>query len=200
MNTTGRKAFYVLTPFLALMLLATSRNTQAQTTAPRFEVTHYSIYSDLFPTTHLLKARAKIDFVPQVGMSSIGFELHGALKVSSVVDSTRKNLNYRQDGLNLNVDFQSALQPSQSTSITVEWRNAGQRGRQSGGKLEARLCGPGRILPALSCPLVSSEWIWSESFCRHHADFCAARRNRNCVRNRGLNRPPGRQSNLHISI
>ncbi|HLY59973.1 MAG TPA: M1 family aminopeptidase [Terriglobia bacterium] len=121
MNTTGRKAFYVLTPFLALMLLATSRNTQAQTTAPRFEVTHYAIDAELFPTTHLLKARAKIDFVPQVGMSSIGFELHGALKVSSVVDSTRKNLNYRQDGLNLNVDFQSALQPSQSTSITVEY-------------------------------------------------------------------------------
>lgn len=121
MKTTGQRVFYVLALLPPMMLAAASRDARAQTAAPRFTVTHYTIDAQLFPTTHLLQAKAQIDFVPQAGMNSLSFELHGALKVSSAVDSTGKSLNYRQEGLNLSVDFLSPPEPGQPSSITVEY-------------------------------------------------------------------------------
>jgi aminopeptidase N len=110
---------YLLALLPAMMCLAASRNAKAQTTAPRFGVTHYTIDAQLFPTTHILQAKAQIDFVPQVGLSSLSFELHSYLKVSSVVDSTGATLSYHQDGLNFSVDFPSPLEPAKPSSITV---------------------------------------------------------------------------------
>jgi aminopeptidase N len=121
MKTTGWKQYYVLALISPLMLFAPSPKAQAQTSGPRFEVTRYVIDAELFPTTHVLKAKARIDFVPQAAVSSLSFELHSALKVSSVVDPGRKSLGYSQDGLNLNVSFLNALQPAQPSSITVEY-------------------------------------------------------------------------------
>ncbi|HEV2349370.1 MAG TPA: M1 family aminopeptidase [Terriglobia bacterium] len=124
MKSAGREVLYGLALLPLMMLLAGSRNASAQSSAARFEVTHYAIDAELFPTTHILKAKAQIDFVPQAETSSLSFELHSALRVSSAVDSAGKNLNYRQDGLNLNLDFLTPLQPAQPSSVTVEYSGA----------------------------------------------------------------------------
>jgi len=107
--------------FLTTALFLALPNAHAQTAATRFEVTRYLIDAELFSSTHLLNARARIDFVPQADLSSMSFELHSSLKVKSVVDAAGKNLNYRQDGLNFSVDLQSPVPSAKPSSITVEY-------------------------------------------------------------------------------
>ena len=107
--------------FLAMALFLALPAAEAQTSAPRFEVTRYVIDAELFSSTHLLAAKARIDFIPQAALSSLSFELHSSLKVKSVVDVAGKNLNYRQDGLNFQVDFLNPLPSAKPSSITVEY-------------------------------------------------------------------------------
>ena len=107
--------------FLALALFFSLANARGQTSAPRFEVTNYAIDAELFSSTHLLTAKARVDFIPQADLSTLSFELHSSLKVKSVVDAAGKNLNYRQDGLNFQVDFLNPLPSAKTSSITVEY-------------------------------------------------------------------------------
>ncbi|HET7841089.1 MAG TPA: hypothetical protein VFM21_05760, partial [Terriglobia bacterium] len=78
---------------------------QAESAPPAFEVTHYSIEADLFPSTHMLKARARIDFTPQSDLTVLNFELHSALRVQSVKDASGQDLQFKQVGPSLEVDF-----------------------------------------------------------------------------------------------
>ncbi|MHB8656023.1 MAG: M1 family aminopeptidase [Terriglobia bacterium] len=107
--------------FLALAQFFSLANARGQTSAPRFEVTNYAIDAELFSSTHLLTAKARVDFIPQADLSTLSFELHSSLKVKSVVDAAGKNLNYRQDGLNFQVDFLNPLPSGKTSSITVEY-------------------------------------------------------------------------------
>jgi aminopeptidase N len=102
------------------LLLALS-SARAQSSLPRFEVTHYSIAAELFPSTHMLSAKARIDVVPGAELSTLLFEMHSALRVKSAVDATGRNLSYRQEGLNLQVTFLSPLPAGTPVSITVEY-------------------------------------------------------------------------------
>src|SRR6266404_9685183 len=111
----------ILALFLGLGLIVASPNARAQTAAPRFEVTNYTIDAELFPSTHLLKAKARIDFVPKADLSSVNFELHSSLKVKGVVDGAGKNLNYRQEGLNLDVDFLNPLPAAKASSVIIDY-------------------------------------------------------------------------------
>src|SRR5271157_690384 len=93
----------------------------AQSSAPRFEVTKYTIAAELFPSTHLLSANVRIDFVPRASLSTMNFELQSGLRVDSVKDASGKDLNYRQEGLNLSVDFLNSIPPGKASSITVKY-------------------------------------------------------------------------------
>ena len=93
----------------------------AQSTAPRFTVTNYAITAELYPSQHLLSARVRIDFTPEADLTTMSFELQNGLRVSSVKDATGKDCNYRQDGLNLAVDFLNPVPQGKPASITVKY-------------------------------------------------------------------------------
>jgi aminopeptidase N len=93
----------------------------AQSSAPRFEVTKYTIAAELFPSQHLLAANVRIDFVPRADLTAMSFDLHSGLRVDSVKDASGKELNFRQEGLNLAVDFLNPQPQGKAASITVKY-------------------------------------------------------------------------------
>jgi aminopeptidase N len=95
--------------------------TFAQSTAPRFTVTNYAITAELFPSTHLLSANVRIDFVPRADLTTMSFELDNELRVSSVKDASGRDCNFRQEGLNLSVDFLNPIPQDKAASITVKY-------------------------------------------------------------------------------
>src|SRR5579871_3160751 len=56
-------------------------------------ITAYVIDAQLDPATHTLKATARVTFTALDNVSSATFELHNALKVDSVVDAQKHQLN-----------------------------------------------------------------------------------------------------------
>jgi tetratricopeptide (TPR) repeat protein len=103
---------------LALLLLLTGTVGLAQT---RFEVTKYSIEAELYPSTHILSAKARIDFLPKTDLTTLSFELHSGLRVEKVADAAEQALRFRQEGLTLQVDFLNPLLQGKPSSITVSY-------------------------------------------------------------------------------
>ena len=103
---------------LALALLLTSSIGQAQT---RFEVTKYSIEAELFPSTHILTAKARIEFLPTADLTTMGFELHSNLRVEKILDAAGQDLRFQRDGLTLQVDFLNPVLQGKPSSITVNY-------------------------------------------------------------------------------
>ncbi len=110
------KACWLLAGWLLLILVA--QPTQAQT---RFEVTKYVIDAELFPATHILAAKARIEFLPKADLTTMSFELHSNLRVEKVLDTSGKQLAFRRDGLNLNIDFINPVTQGNPSSITVNY-------------------------------------------------------------------------------
>ena len=103
---------------LALALLLTGSIGQAQT---RFEVTKYSIEAELFPSTHILTAKARIEFLPTADLTTMGFELHSNLRVEKILDAAGQDLRFRRDGLTLQVDFLNPVLQGKPSSLTVNY-------------------------------------------------------------------------------
>jgi tetratricopeptide (TPR) repeat protein len=103
---------------LAVALLLTGSIGQAQT---RFEVTKYSIEAELFPSTHILVAKARIEFLPTADLTTMGFELHSNLRVEKIVDAAGQDLRFRRDGLTLQVDFLNPVLQGEPSAITVDY-------------------------------------------------------------------------------
>jgi aminopeptidase N len=114
----GLAAAGLLLSFAVLLFGAGAR---AQTSPPGFEVTHYNIEADLFPSTHMLKAQARVDFTPQADLTALNFELHSALRVDKVVDETGLDLRFQQVGPTLEVDFLNPVPQGKASSITVSY-------------------------------------------------------------------------------
>ena len=91
---------------------------QAQT---RFEIVNYSIDAELFPSTHILSSKARVDFLPHADLTTMSFELHSNLRVERVLDGEGKALAFRRDGLNLGVDFLNPQIAGKPASITVQY-------------------------------------------------------------------------------
>jgi len=103
---------------LALALLLTGSIGQAQT---RFEVTKYAIEAELFPSTHILAAKARIEFLPTADLTTMGFELHSNLRVEKILDAAGQDLRFRRDGLTLQVDFLNPVLQGKPSSLTVNY-------------------------------------------------------------------------------
>ena len=95
--------------------------TFAQASAPRFTVTNYAITAELFPSQHLLSATVRIDFLPQADLTTMGFELQNGLRVSSVKDAAGRDCTFRQEGLNLAIDFLNPVPQGKPASVTVKY-------------------------------------------------------------------------------
>ncbi len=121
-SAAGRRRFFayrwVQGALLTLGLLLASSTSQAQT---RFEVTKYSIEAEFFPSTHTLSAKARIDFVPNADLTTLGFELHSYLRVDKVLDAAGKDLRFRREGLSLQVDFLNPIIQGTPSAITVSY-------------------------------------------------------------------------------
>jgi tetratricopeptide (TPR) repeat protein len=94
---------------------------RAQTQGARFEVTKYTIEAELFPSVHVLSARALIDFVPQVDLTALNFDLNSSLRVEKVFGADHRDVNFRQDGLALQVSFLNPLPQGRPSSLTVKY-------------------------------------------------------------------------------
>jgi hypothetical protein len=107
--------------FCGLLLTLSAVPMQAQS---RFEVVNYAIDAELFPSTHILSAKAKVDFLPNTDLTTMSFELHSYLRVENVLDAGGKQLAFRRDGLNLSVDFINPQSAGKLTFITVQYSGA----------------------------------------------------------------------------
>ena len=90
--------------------------------ASQVVVKKYDIKVQLFPTTHILDATTRIDFVPQSSISQLSFELNSALRVQKVVDSTGADVPFQQDGLTLKIMLPSPITEGQASSLTVSYK------------------------------------------------------------------------------
>lgn len=107
--------------FLTLILLAGFSSALASGPV-QFVVKKYEITAQLYPSTHILAASAKIDFVPQSSISMLNFELNSALRVQKVVDASGNDASFQQSGLNLAITLSSPLTEGQPSSITVTYK------------------------------------------------------------------------------
>src|SRR2546422_1909004 len=116
-----------LSVWLALAVLVVAPYALAQTgaqtgpQAARFEVTQYAIAAQLYPSTHMLKAKARVEFVPKADITSLFFDLHSALRVEKVADAAGQPLHFRQEGLTLAVDLLNPASQGKPSSITVDY-------------------------------------------------------------------------------
>jgi Tfp pilus assembly protein PilF len=114
----GRRPW--VAPLLATLFVATGL--RAQTNPDPYNVGHYVIDAELFPSTHLLKAKVRIDFTPTADLRMLALELHSNLRVSAVEDSSGRPLRFEQQGgERLEVDFLNPLPSGQAASITVSY-------------------------------------------------------------------------------
>ena len=89
--------------------------------APRFDVTQYQIAAQLFPSTHTLKARTRVNFIPRSDLTSVSFELNSSLRVEKAVDGAGQPVHFQQEGLTLTVDARSPLQAGKTSSLTFDY-------------------------------------------------------------------------------
>lgn len=124
-NALGRRAkgsgYAKTTVLLALTLFVALSGARAASTS-QFVVKKYDIKVQLYPTTHILDATARIDFVPQSSISQLSFELDSALRVQKVVDSTGSDVPFQQDGLTLKTTFTSPITVGQASSLIVSYK------------------------------------------------------------------------------
>jgi hypothetical protein len=106
---------------LVLLLLGGFSGARAADPA-QFEVKKYDIKVQLFPTTHILDATAKIDFLPQTSTSQLSFELNSALRVQKIVDASGTSVQFQQEGLGLKVTLAAPVTAGQTSSITVSYK------------------------------------------------------------------------------
>jgi aminopeptidase N len=108
----------------ALLLLLWAAPALRAQNSGNFDVTAYTIDAQLFPATNMLSANVKIDFVPQTSLQSAGFELNSALRVGKVTDVSGQDLEFQQNGLNLQISFPNPLPAAAPASVTVAYRGS----------------------------------------------------------------------------
>jgi aminopeptidase N len=94
---------------------------QAQGIAPRFEVTNYIIDAELFPSTHVLSAKVRVDLLPQADLTTLAFELHSNLRVDKVLDTKGQEVTFKQDGQALTLSLLNPLPEGKLASIKVNY-------------------------------------------------------------------------------
>jgi len=120
---SGFRAALLRAAFLAVALgLIPGRGQAQEAAAPSFEVTKYTIDAELFSSTHLLAAKARIDLVPKEDVSTLSFQLHSNLRVDKAVDAAGKEVAFKQDGLSLSLPMGSPLPAGKPTSVTISYR------------------------------------------------------------------------------
>lgn len=107
------------------VLLLTAAPSPVFAQLERVDVESYTIEAELFPSTHLITARVKIDFLPLTDLLTLALELNRSLRVQRVLDAQGEPLRFRQDtGYELNVDFLNPVPEGKASSLTIEYGGA----------------------------------------------------------------------------
>jgi aminopeptidase N len=93
----------------------------AQSAEHRFDVTNYIITAELFPSQHLLNAKAEVSLIPGADATTLSFELHSALRVEKVVDAAGQDVSFKQDGQVVSLSLTSPLSEGKATSFTFTY-------------------------------------------------------------------------------
>jgi tetratricopeptide (TPR) repeat protein len=102
---------------------------------PTINVTAYSIDAALDPATHMLNAQARVTFTALSNLDAAVFELHGALRVTSVTDGSGQSLNGER-GANATVRVTPTQPLMQGQSYTYTFSYNGQLNDAEGGPVE----------------------------------------------------------------
>jgi len=106
---------------LGLVFAMVAASGRAQGPAPRFEVTNYIINAELFPSTHILSAKVRVDVLPQADLTTLTFELHSNLRVEKVLDVKGQEITFKQDGQALTLSLLNPLPEGKLASISVNY-------------------------------------------------------------------------------
>ena len=118
-----RRAQSVLSPTLALLLLAFVALPSQAAEKARLRVDDYQIEAELAPHLHQISARAKVKFTALQDLSVAVFELHNALRVTRVLDEKGQPLSAErvtQDST-IRVPLPAGLSKDASTTLTFEY-------------------------------------------------------------------------------
>ena len=118
-----RRAQSVLSPTLALLLLAFVALPSQAAEKARLRVDDYQIEAELTPHLHQISARAKVKFTALQDLSVAVFELHNALRVTRVLDEKGQPLSAErvtQDST-IRVPLPAGLSKDASTTLTFEY-------------------------------------------------------------------------------
>lgn len=116
-----QRQLFLLPALLCVTLLSAAASSRAQATSPQFKVNNYTITATLYPSTHMLAAKAQVQLVPQTELTSLNFQLDSALKVKNVSDSAGKSVQFQQQGLALTLSLLNPLAAGQAATFTVEY-------------------------------------------------------------------------------
>jgi len=94
---------------------------RAQGAVQRFEVKNYVIDAELFPSQHLLTAKARVDIVPNSDITTLAFELHSNLRVDKIVDAKGQEVAFKQEGQTLNLSLLNPMSGGKPASLTVSY-------------------------------------------------------------------------------
>jgi aminopeptidase N len=106
---------------LSVIAFSSVSPAHAQTTPSVFEVTNYTIDATIYPSTHMLTARARIQLVPETQSTSLSFRLDSSLHVKNVTGASGESIQFAQQGLNLTLSPTTPLPAGQSAVLTVDY-------------------------------------------------------------------------------
>jgi aminopeptidase N len=115
-HQTAKRLFLILGAFFVAALAASG-----QTSGSRYQVTHYTIDTTLYPSTHILAAKVAIDLIPKADLTEVDCILNSSLRVKNVTDAQGQPVSFQQQGLGLNLSFLNPLPQGKLARVTVEY-------------------------------------------------------------------------------
>jgi aminopeptidase N len=109
---------------VSLAALAAGAPANAQTSASVFKVTNYTIDATVYPSTHMLTARARIQLIPESQSTSLTFRLNSALHVKNVTGTSNESIQFSQQGLNVTASPVNPLPAGQPAVLTIDYEGA----------------------------------------------------------------------------
>ncbi|MBZ5561464.1 MAG: tetratricopeptide repeat protein [Acidobacteriia bacterium] len=111
----------VLVCLVAAWPAARARAQTPDNATVRYVVTRYTIDAELFPSTHTMAAKAKIELIPNTDLTALSFQLNSSLRVEKILDASGQQVSFKQDGQSLSLSLMNPLPEGKTSSLTVNY-------------------------------------------------------------------------------